>query len=85
MPRARVWRALPVGYVMPKARLVTAARVRQFHAEGMKVLTWTVNQASAMQRLREAGVEGSSATIRRCWRKVSRFQGFKVSQVEGQR
>ena len=58
MPRARVWRALPVGYVMPKSRLVTAARVRQFHAEGMKVLTWTVNQAAAIRRLREAGVDG---------------------------
>ena len=58
MPRPRVWRALPVEFVMPKAPLVTAARVRQFHAEGKKVLTWTVNQASAMRRLREAGVDG---------------------------
>lgn len=58
MPRARVWRALPVEYMKPKARLVTEARVRQFHAEGKKVLTWTVNQASAMRRLAEAGVDG---------------------------
>src|SRR5208337_1560955 len=58
MPRAEVWRALPVQYVKPKARLVTASRVRQFHAEGKKVLTWTVNRPAAMRRLREAGVDG---------------------------
>ena len=58
MPRATVWRTLPVEYVMPGARLVTAARVRQFHAEGKKVLVWTVKQASAMRRLGEAGVDG---------------------------
>jgi glycerophosphoryl diester phosphodiesterase len=58
MPRAAVWRALPVEYVKPSARLVTAARVRQFHAEGKKVLTWTVNHPSAMRRLTEAGVDG---------------------------
>jgi glycerophosphoryl diester phosphodiesterase len=58
MPRPAVWRVLPVEYVMPSARLVTAARVRQFHAEGKKVLTWTVNQASAMRRLTDAGVDG---------------------------
>jgi glycerophosphoryl diester phosphodiesterase len=58
MPRATVWSGLPVAYVKPSARLVTAARVRQFHAEGKKVLVWTVNHASAMRRLGEAGVDG---------------------------
>ncbi len=58
MLSARVWRALPVEYVMPNARLVTAARVREFHDEGKKVLTWTVNQPSAIRRLAEAGVDG---------------------------
>jgi glycerophosphoryl diester phosphodiesterase len=58
MPRAKIWRALPVQYLKPKARLVTASRVRNFHAEGKKVLTWTVNRASAMRRLTEAGVDG---------------------------
>ena len=58
MPRPKVWRALPIEYVKPRARLVTAARVGQFHAEGKKVLTWTVNRASAMRRLSEAGVDG---------------------------
>jgi len=58
MPRAKVWRDLPIEYVKPAARLVTAARVRQFHAEGKKVLVWTVNRPSAMHRLNEAGVDG---------------------------
>jgi glycerophosphoryl diester phosphodiesterase len=48
MPREKTWRGLPV----------TPARVRQFHAAGMKVLTWTVNHPAAMRRLSEAGVDG---------------------------
>ncbi len=58
MPRAKVWSDLPIQFVKPSARLVTAARVRQFHAEGMKVLVWTVNHGSAMRRLTDAGVDG---------------------------
>ena len=54
----RVWRALPIQWVMPKAHLVTATRVRQFHSEGLRVLTWTVNRPNAMRRLAEAGVDG---------------------------
>lgn len=58
MPRAKVLSTLPIEYVKPSARLVTAARVAQLHAGGMKVLTWTVNHPSAMRRLSEAGVDG---------------------------
>ena len=58
MPPARIWRALPLKWVMPKAHGVTPARVRQFHSEGLRVLTWTVNQPVAMRRLSEAGVDG---------------------------
>jgi glycerophosphoryl diester phosphodiesterase len=58
MPREKTWRELPVQFVKPSARLVTAARVRQFHGAGMKVLTWTVNHPAAMRRLSEAGVDG---------------------------
>jgi glycerophosphoryl diester phosphodiesterase len=58
MPRPKVWRNLPIQFVKPNARLVTPARVRQFHADGKKVLTWTVNHPSAMRRLTEAGVDG---------------------------
>lgn len=58
MPRAKVWRALPIEYVKPNARMVTALRVAQFHAEGKKVLAWTVNRAPVMRKLIEAGVDG---------------------------
>lgn len=58
MPRPNVWRELPVQFLKPNLRLITPARVRQFHAEGKQVLTWTVNHPSAMLRLAEAGVDG---------------------------
>jgi glycerophosphoryl diester phosphodiesterase len=58
MPRAKVWRNLPIQFVKPSARLVTPARVRLFHAHGLKVLTWTVNHAASVHRLTEAGVDG---------------------------
>jgi glycerophosphoryl diester phosphodiesterase len=58
MPREKTWRELPIQFVKPAARLVTAARVRRFHEAGMKVLTWTVNRPAAMRRLCEAGVDG---------------------------
>jgi len=58
MPRAKVWRALPIEFVKPSARLVTAARMNQFHAAEKKVLAWTVNQPKTMRRLAELGVDG---------------------------
>jgi glycerophosphoryl diester phosphodiesterase len=58
MPPDKVWSDLPIQFVKPSARLVTAARVRHFHAAGKKVLTWTVNSPAAMHRLKEAGVDG---------------------------
>ena len=58
MPLAHGWRALPIQWVMPKAPLISASRVRQFHSEGLRVLTWTVNQPNAMRRIAEAGVDG---------------------------
>jgi glycerophosphoryl diester phosphodiesterase len=57
-PSARIWRELPVNWVMPKAHLLTPARVREFHDEGKKVLTWTVNGLSAIRRCEAAGVDG---------------------------
>ena len=61
MPREVVWSGLPVQYVKPSARLVTAARVKQFHAAGMKVLTWTVDGPAMARRMAEAGVDGMIA------------------------
>jgi glycerophosphoryl diester phosphodiesterase len=58
MPHGEPWRKLPVAYVMPRADLVTPARVERFHAEDKKVLTWTVNLPAEMRRLAAAGVDG---------------------------
>jgi glycerophosphoryl diester phosphodiesterase len=89
MPREKTWRELPIQFVKPSARLVTQARVRQFHEAGMKVLTWTVNRAAALRRLSEAGVDGvigddpaMLAEGRFQSFKDARFQGFKVSKFQ---
>ena len=58
MPGESVWKGLPVQYLKPSARLVTAARVGEFHEAGMKVLTWTVDGVATARRLVEAGVDG---------------------------
>jgi glycerophosphoryl diester phosphodiesterase len=82
MPREKTWRELPIQFVKPSARLITPARVRQFHGAGMQVLTWTVNSAAAMRRLCEAGVDGmigdDPAVLA-----GARFQSFKVSKFQG--
>jgi glycerophosphoryl diester phosphodiesterase len=83
MPRGKTWRELPIQFVKPRARLVTPARVRQFHEAGMKVLTWTVNHAAAMRRLGEAGVDGMIGDDPAALG-ASGFQRFKVeSQRRG--
>jgi len=82
MPREKTWRELPIQFVKPSARLVTPARVRQFHAAGMKVLTWTVNRPTAMCRLSEAGVDGMIGDDPAALA-ASRFQSFKVSKPQG--
>ncbi len=58
MPGERSWKELPIEFVKPSARLVTAARVREFHGAGLKVLTWTVNYPATARRMSEAGVDG---------------------------
>jgi glycerophosphoryl diester phosphodiesterase len=82
MPREKTWRELPIQFVKPSARLVTPARVRQFHAAGMKVLTWTVNRPAAMRRLSEAGVDGmigdDPAVLA-----ASRIERFEISKFQG--
>lgn len=40
------------------ARDLNEARIREAHAEGMEVLAWTVNDADAMLRLIDIGVDG---------------------------
>lgn len=78
MPKVKIWRELPVQYLKPSAKLITPARVRQFHAAGMKVLTWTVNHPTAMRRLSEAGVDGMIGDDPALLAE-NRFQGFQVS------
>jgi len=58
MPPGRPWRTLPIRYVMPQVKLLTLARVRQFHDEGLQVITWTVNQLSVIRSLQQVGVDG---------------------------
>ncbi|NNF58848.1 MAG: glycerophosphodiester phosphodiesterase [Rhodothermaceae bacterium] len=42
----------------PDYRLVTDAAVHLAHAEGMRIIPWTVNEAAAMQHLHALGVDG---------------------------
>jgi len=52
------WRGLPVQYVVPEHSLVTADLVKEVHQAGKLLFTWTVNDAAAMQRLADWGVDG---------------------------
>jgi glycerophosphoryl diester phosphodiesterase len=37
---------------------VDAARVREAHALGLKVIVWTVNEPAQVERMRDLGVDG---------------------------
>jgi glycerophosphoryl diester phosphodiesterase len=52
------WRELPVQYVVPEHSLVTSDLVEEVHQSGRQLFTWTVNDARAMRRLAEWGVDG---------------------------
>lgn len=52
------WREVNVEYVIPHYSLVTRALVEKIHSAGCKLLTWTVNDRTAMLRLAEWGVDG---------------------------
>jgi glycerophosphoryl diester phosphodiesterase len=52
------WRESGVQYVIPHYSLVTRELVQQVHSAGRKLLTWTVNNPSAMLRLADWGVDG---------------------------
>jgi glycerophosphoryl diester phosphodiesterase len=52
------WRETTVEYVIPHYSLVTRKLVEELHGAGTKVLTWTVNDKKAMQRLADWGVDG---------------------------
>jgi glycerophosphoryl diester phosphodiesterase len=42
----------------PSADIVTSAYVREAHRAGLRVIVWTVNDASALRAQREMGVDG---------------------------
>ena len=52
------WRELPVEFVIPKLPLATSQLVQAVHGAGKTMLTWTVNDRQAMQRLAAWGVDG---------------------------
>jgi glycerophosphoryl diester phosphodiesterase len=54
----RLWNELPVEYVIPRQDLVDAELIRKIKGAGKKVLVWTVNDAEAMQRFAEMGLDG---------------------------
>lgn len=54
----RLWNEVPVAYVILEQKLVEAELVRKMKGAGKKVLVWTVNDAAAMLRFREWGVDG---------------------------
>jgi len=82
MPYGEGWRDLPIDYVMPHVRLVTAARVERFHAAGKKVLTWTVNHPSDVRQVSAAGVDGMIGDNPRLLARVWGRQAVEVSVPE---
>ena len=52
------WTQLPVEYVIPERKLVTAPLVEELKAAGKKIVVWTINTKVEMERLRDWGVDG---------------------------
>jgi glycerophosphoryl diester phosphodiesterase len=52
------WRDLPVKFVMVEKKLVTPKLVVEMHDAGKRIIVWTVNRASSMERFAEFGVDG---------------------------
>jgi glycerophosphoryl diester phosphodiesterase len=55
---ARLVRAAGASIYCPEYQCLDEPQVRQLHAEGMRVIPWTVNSASDWQRLLSWGVDG---------------------------
>ena len=54
----RRWKMLPVTYVVPHYRLLTAKLIDTLHDAGKKVITWTVNDPKVMISAARMGVDG---------------------------
>lgn len=53
----RLWRKLPVQYVMLEQSLIRHELVREMHDSGKLVFAWTVNTQGFMQRFAEWGID----------------------------
>jgi glycerophosphoryl diester phosphodiesterase len=54
----RRWRSMPVDYIVPHFRLLSAELVKKAHAAEKLVITWTVNDAQEMRRAAAMGLDG---------------------------
>jgi glycerophosphoryl diester phosphodiesterase len=54
----RLWNRLPIEFVIPHYKLVDEGLLRQFNDASRKILVWTVNTPSVMQRFAEFGIDG---------------------------
>jgi glycerophosphoryl diester phosphodiesterase len=54
----RIWRELPINYVIAHERLITTALIAEVHAAGKKVFGWTINKTASMVRLATSGIDG---------------------------
>ncbi len=52
------WRDLPAQYVIAEQKLVTRGLVAELHDAGKRIMVWTVNRASSMERFAQFGVDG---------------------------
>ncbi len=53
-----LWQTLPVQYLVPHYSLASEVLISEAHADGRKVLVWTVNTMSDMKRFARLGVDG---------------------------
>jgi glycerophosphoryl diester phosphodiesterase len=53
-----IWNQLPVEFVVAHRRLATQRLIRELQAAGKRILVWTVNGSTEMNRLAAWGVDG---------------------------
>jgi glycerophosphoryl diester phosphodiesterase len=53
-----LWPRLPADYVIPHRSLVNQTLIKEVQDAGLKIMVWTVNDAAAMLRFTDWGVDG---------------------------
>lgn len=53
-----LWPELPIEFIMPHHKLVSAEFLKRARDSGKKVIVWTVNEPQAMRRFAQAGADG---------------------------